>query len=97
MAGNEGWSREFMFRACINPLRCAFRAARKPRVTVHGHPFDACVSPLGPAGKPFCAFAILHRAESRWFAIVANPARRMRRAPGLHAPAYEFARPPCEE
>jgi hypothetical protein len=30
----------------LRALRCAFRASRKPRVAVHGHPFDACVSPL---------------------------------------------------
>ncbi len=52
MAGNEGWSREFMFRAGINPLRFAVRASRKPRAAVLGRPLDACVSPLGPAGKP---------------------------------------------
>jgi hypothetical protein len=57
-----------IFRDAVDPLRCAVRAPRKPGVAIHGHPFDACVSPLEPAGKPFCAFAILRRTESRWFA-----------------------------
>jgi hypothetical protein len=41
-----------MFRDGVNPLRCAVRATRKPRVAFHGHPFDACVSPMGPSSKP---------------------------------------------
>jgi hypothetical protein len=40
-----------MFRDGVNPLRCAVRASRKPSVAVRGHPFDACVSPLEPAGN----------------------------------------------
>jgi hypothetical protein len=37
------------------------------------------------------ALAVLLRAESRRLAIVANRARRMRRAPGLHAPSRNIA------
>jgi hypothetical protein len=41
----------------------------------------AAVNPsMGAAGKTFRALAILLRAESRWFAFLANPARRMRLA-----------------
>jgi len=36
--------------------------------SVPGHPPNACVRPLEAAGKPFCAFAVLRRTESRWFA-----------------------------
>src|SRR6185437_3321076 len=34
----------------IRTLRCAIHAPRKPGVSIHGHPCDACVAPLsGPA------------------------------------------------
>jgi hypothetical protein len=51
------YSRVVMSPAGVDPSRCAVHAPRKPGVAIHGHPFDACVSPLGPAGKSFCAFA----------------------------------------
>jgi hypothetical protein len=50
-------------------LRVVVHAARKPGVGIRTHPFDACVSPLEAAGKTFCAFGIVHRAESRGFTI----------------------------
>src|SRR5258705_9978060 len=28
------------------PLRCAFHAPRKPRVSIHGHPLAACGEPM---------------------------------------------------
>jgi hypothetical protein len=49
MAGDKGWwSREVMFRAAVDPLRCAVHASR-PGVAMPGHPFDACVSPMQAA------------------------------------------------
>jgi hypothetical protein len=62
------WPRAVMVRAAVDPLRCAIRASRKPGVAIPGHPFDVYVSPLEAAGNAFCAFAILRRPESRWFA-----------------------------
>ena len=41
-------------RDVVNPLRCAVRASRKPGVTIHGHPSNACVRPLETAGKTSC-------------------------------------------
>src|SRR5258708_39921898 len=43
-----------VFRTAVNPLRCAVPAPRKPWVTFHGHPRDACVARLGAAGKTSC-------------------------------------------
>jgi hypothetical protein len=43
-----------MFRAGVDPLRCAFPASRKPRESIPVLPFDACVSPMGPADKTSC-------------------------------------------
>src|SRR6266481_83663 len=43
--------REGISRAAVNPLRCAVPAPRKPGVAIPGHPRDACVAPLGAAGK----------------------------------------------
>jgi hypothetical protein len=41
MAADEGrWSRVVMFRASVDPLRCAIHASRKPGVAIHGHTFD---------------------------------------------------------
>jgi hypothetical protein len=59
-----GSERLRLVRAAVNPLRCAIHASRKPGVTILGHPFDACVSPLEAAGKTFCAFA-LHAARRK--------------------------------
>jgi hypothetical protein len=44
-----------LLRAAVNPLRCAVRALRKPRVTIPGHPSNACVRPMDgftAAGDP---------------------------------------------
>jgi hypothetical protein len=49
-------------------------AACKPGLPVTGHPLSACIRSMEPAEKTFCALAIRHRAESRWFAFPANPA-----------------------
>jgi hypothetical protein len=63
------------------PIALRFHASRKPGATIHGRPFDACVSPLGAAGKTFCAFAFpASRRKPVVCLSVANPARRMRRA-----------------
>jgi hypothetical protein len=40
---------EGIFRAAVNPLRCAVPAARKPRVVIYGHPRDARVAPMEAA------------------------------------------------
>jgi hypothetical protein len=56
MAGDKGWwSREVMFRAAVDPLRCPVHASR-PGVAMPGHPFDACVSPLDAAGNASLRF-----------------------------------------
>jgi hypothetical protein len=68
-----------MFRAGVDPLRCAFPASRKPRAYIPVCPFDVCVSPLGPADKTCDACAVLHRCKPG-FTIPGEPARRMRRA-----------------
>ncbi len=65
------WSRVVMCRTGVNPLRCAVRASRKPRAAVNGRPSNACVRPMEPAGKAFCAFAILHRRKP----VVCHPWR----------------------
>ena len=44
-AGAEA-SRAKAQKVFLAALRCAFRASRKPRVTVHGHPSNACVRPM---------------------------------------------------
>ena len=43
-----------IFRTAVNPLRCAVPATRKPWVAIHGPPRDACVAPMGAAGKTSC-------------------------------------------
>src|SRR5258708_17459666 len=43
-----------VFRTAVNPLRCAVPSPRKPCMTFHGHPPDACVAPLGAAGTTSC-------------------------------------------
>ena len=43
-------------------LRCP--APRKHGVAVSGHPFNACVEPLGAPEETFCDFAILLRASA---------------------------------
>jgi hypothetical protein len=74
------------FRAAVNPLRCAVRAARKPRATFPGHPFDACVSPMEAAGKTFFPLAILLRAESPVVCHRGKPRATHALRPVFHAP-----------
>ena len=69
----ERVEREAIVRAAVKPLRYAARAPRKPGVTFHGHPSNACIGPLAAAGKTFSAPAIPLRPESRWFANPGKP------------------------
>jgi hypothetical protein len=53
----------FVLRIAINPLRRASCFAQA-WVAILGNPRNACVTPMEAPGETFCAFAILHRAES---------------------------------
>lgn len=80
---------ELTARAAVNPLRCAVDAPRKPWVTVHRHPSNACVRPMDAAGKTCDACAVLHRCKPG-FTIHGEPARCMRRARVFHAPGHKL-------
>ena len=73
------------FRTAVNPLRCAVLSYARALVTMDGHPCDSCVAPMEAARKN-CNAMQSRSAASRGFAVPADPARRMRRAPVFHAP-----------
>jgi hypothetical protein len=77
------------------PIALRFHAPRKPGAAVTGHPPNACVGPLGPAGKTFCTFAILLRAESPVVCRRGKPRPSHATDPVFHAAPNIFpSRPP---
>jgi hypothetical protein len=60
--------------SAFGPLRCAVRAARKPRAAVLGRPRDACVTPLrGPSGRRCQILRRSTRADARFCRRSASP------------------------
>jgi hypothetical protein len=51
----------------VKPLRCAVHASRKPGVSIHVHPFDACVSPLAAADKTPVLYAPENKHRSTFW------------------------------
>jgi hypothetical protein len=73
-------------RTLFHDPRCALVNDDDERVLDHGGRLAEQPKPsMAAAGETFCAFAILHRAESRWFAIPGKPRSAYTPSPVSHA------------